>query len=607
MRKFGVSILAAVFITVGFVVTGVAQGFSGQWEGQWDSVYDVSGWMALDIVQNGSSLTGTLDLEDEEGEFFYDIPITGTVAGNTATITGMLNDGGSVYQLQYTQALVDPTGQFMSGNYTILEDGYWWDSGTFIVVRQLQSVGNDNFANAATLAGTSGQTSGSNIGATKEPGEPSHAGNDGGASVWWKWTAPSDGHAVIDTFDSGFDTVLAVYTGSSVVALSECASNDDSIGFLQSYVYFSVQKGVTYWIAVDGYGGETGNIVLSWDFKAVVGTWAPMNMQGAPQVMPSHYMNQETQKEIWTGTEWLVFGASLFDETSVGARYNPSLNTWTAMNMTGAPAIDWMRSLSVWTGSRLLVCGYSMQMELVGGSYDPVANVWTGMSMTGAPALDPAWPIQSYWTGSKWMVIGVSLEGQDWQEKTFEGTLYDPVANTWTAMNMTGAPNMFPVDMLFDSIWTGTRWLLFGQNKDTEANAGGSYNPAANTWTTMQLSGAPEMWQVKSVWSGNEWVILGSRRDNWEQIGALYNPVANTWRTMNLSSAPEFTIGSASSFWTGAKWILLLIDAWGCAGAIYDPGANAWSEMNMEGLPSISDYSAEIEWTGTTRSEEHTV
>ena len=34
---------------------------------------------------------------------------------------------------------------------------------------------------------------GSNSNATKQVGEPNHAGNAGGKSVWWRWTAPAAG------------------------------------------------------------------------------------------------------------------------------------------------------------------------------------------------------------------------------------------------------------------------------------------------------------------------------------------------------------------------------------------------------------------------------
>ncbi len=58
---------------------------------------------------------------------------------------------------------------------------------------------NDMFAKALPVTGTSIVVIGSNVGATKEPGEPDHAGDPGGLSVWWTWTAPSDYAVLIRT------------------------------------------------------------------------------------------------------------------------------------------------------------------------------------------------------------------------------------------------------------------------------------------------------------------------------------------------------------------------------------------------------------------------
>jgi hypothetical protein len=124
---------------------------------------------------------------------------------------------------------------------------------------------NDNFANAQVISGGAGTVTGGNAGASKEAGEPNHAGNVGGASVWYVWTAPSSGNWRFDTFGSSFDTLLGVYTGSSVSALSLVVSNDDAGGgLLTSQVFFNAVNGTTYHIAVDGYGGVTGNVVLNW-------------------------------------------------------------------------------------------------------------------------------------------------------------------------------------------------------------------------------------------------------------------------------------------------------------------------------------------------------
>src|SRR5262249_48583588 len=80
--------------------------------------------------------------------------------------------------------------------------------------------GDNNFASGTVISGTSLSLSGSNVGATKEVGEPNHAGNTGGKSVWWTWTATASGRVYLDTTGSNFDTLLAVYTGNTVGGLT---------------------------------------------------------------------------------------------------------------------------------------------------------------------------------------------------------------------------------------------------------------------------------------------------------------------------------------------------------------------------------------------------
>src|SRR5437667_4729521 len=123
---------------------------------------------------------------------------------------------------------------------------------------------NDAFANGQSLSGSTGSVSGSNVNATKETGEPNHAGNSGGHSVWYRWTAPANTPVTIDTIGSSFDTLLGVYTGSSVSTLTTIASNDDIDGPNQpSRVSFTPVAGTTYQIAVDGWNGDTGTITLN--------------------------------------------------------------------------------------------------------------------------------------------------------------------------------------------------------------------------------------------------------------------------------------------------------------------------------------------------------
>ena len=120
----------------------------------------------------------------------------------------------------------------------------------------------DLFADATLLTGSQISVVGSNVGASAEPGEPAGEGTNGDVnSVWWSWTAPETGWAEINTFRSNLDTVLAVYTGNAVHDLTLVAANDDALD-TQSQVLFPVTAGTTYRIAVDGYGADTGDILL---------------------------------------------------------------------------------------------------------------------------------------------------------------------------------------------------------------------------------------------------------------------------------------------------------------------------------------------------------
>jgi hypothetical protein len=102
------------------------------------------------------------------------------------------------------------------------------------------------------------------MGATFESGEPSCGAGAGGKTVWWSWTAPSSGRLYLTTTGSGFDTVLAVFTGVQLASLERLASNDNAFdGTQTSQISLVVSAGAKYWIAVDGAGGAEGGINLS--------------------------------------------------------------------------------------------------------------------------------------------------------------------------------------------------------------------------------------------------------------------------------------------------------------------------------------------------------
>ena len=133
---------------------------------------------------------------------------------------------------------------------------------------------NDNFANARAITGTPFTDQAFNTLATKEAGEPAHAGNAGGHSVWFTWTPTAGGAAKLDTRGSYYDTTLGVYTGTQLASLTSVVSDDDiQDGVVQaSEVEFTATAGTTYHIAVDGFDGDTGGIRLTLTLNGVTGS-----------------------------------------------------------------------------------------------------------------------------------------------------------------------------------------------------------------------------------------------------------------------------------------------------------------------------------------------
>ena len=132
---------------------------------------------------------------------------------------------------------------------------------------------NDNLANA-TLFSTNNYTDDvATTYASKEPGEPNHAGNAGGHSVWWTWTAPAIGTVGINTTGSSFKTLLAVYTNSapSNLAFSNlaCVSSNSGANRLSGLasVKFNVSSGEQIYIALDGLNGQSGSAVFNFSFS----------------------------------------------------------------------------------------------------------------------------------------------------------------------------------------------------------------------------------------------------------------------------------------------------------------------------------------------------
>ena len=130
-----------------------------------------------------------------------------------------------------------------------------------MVVPITHAPANDHFNERAGLSGRRVVLADyTNRGASIEEGERRHYYVRPQKTVWFTWTAPRNGRADLWLRGSDFDTVLAVYRGSSLNSLRRIARNDDYGQNLTSRVRFHVRRGRTYQFVVDGWGGDEGDI-----------------------------------------------------------------------------------------------------------------------------------------------------------------------------------------------------------------------------------------------------------------------------------------------------------------------------------------------------------
>jgi uncharacterized repeat protein (TIGR03803 family) len=121
---------------------------------------------------------------------------------------------------------------------------------------------NDNFGSSLTINPLLSGVAGNNSGSPATGELPKIAGKPAGNFLWYNWTASFTGIISLTTRGSSFDTLLGVYTGSAPASLTSVAEDDDSGGFFTSLATFNCQSNTTYQIAVAGYQGAAGNVVL---------------------------------------------------------------------------------------------------------------------------------------------------------------------------------------------------------------------------------------------------------------------------------------------------------------------------------------------------------
>lgn len=266
------------------------------------------------------------------------IPISGLRTGNSrdlAEVRFFCNGGEIGRDTQAPYELV--TEIDVSGYYTLhLESSDAFGLVTRSVpVNVVVHPANDDFINATEISGYVVAIETSNVAATREggrkwpwttgTGEPIWADNQGGHSIWYRWTAPETGSCTIGGNGDGFGLLLVVYSGETVDTIMPIAGN--AMGFPDP-VTFDVVGGKTYQISIDGFFGEEGPIRWSLRLRAKNDDFTARTQFGGSfyeTVTSFRGATLERDEQIWVGATnaaslWWSWTAPVAGQVTVSAR-----------------------------------------------------------------------------------------------------------------------------------------------------------------------------------------------------------------------------------------------------------------------------------------------
>ncbi len=135
----------------------------------------------------------------------------------------------------------------------------------------------DRCGDAVVITATPFTTSLQTAAATVEAIDPGVSCGNGSRSksVWFRFTAPTNGTVTADTFGSNYDTILAAYTGvCGALTAVPAACNDDTSG-TQSQISFTASAGTTYSFVVSAYSNNGGVLDFQLTFQSIAPTAIP--------------------------------------------------------------------------------------------------------------------------------------------------------------------------------------------------------------------------------------------------------------------------------------------------------------------------------------------
>jgi hypothetical protein len=263
---------------------------------------------ASSILVNGQTLnvvsgSPQLNTETSFGLVLSDPANQDFLVGSTSTYTAAIISGSTTYYTGSTNAYnggdmslnmaIGSAGAPAPGDYydvSLIKDGgvSTWsctDCFQFISCPSFEELNFGNNGPYSSVGATVGVTEvtppvGSDQGSQgceSQDGWCNFPGNEPSiqATTWYTFVAPSSGSVTLNTDNSTFDTQIAVYEANACVSLVDgsvtamfIGGNDDNPNYINTEYSSELRlncltAGQTYYVQVDGFDGETGNVMIN--------------------------------------------------------------------------------------------------------------------------------------------------------------------------------------------------------------------------------------------------------------------------------------------------------------------------------------------------------
>jgi hypothetical protein len=451
---------------------------------------------------------------------------------------------------------------------------------------------NDDFNYATVISSVPYAAGQENIDATTAADDPvfTCTGLQHYRTLWYQYTPSSNGTLTVDTYDSDYDTVLGVWTGSRG-NLTSVGCSDDEVGYgVKSYVQLAVTAGQTYHIEVAGYHDDSGSIGplgLNVSGSAPVACY-PLTLghtgQGSDPVATPANSTGCAAGQYVAGASISLSGAVPSAGWQIGSWTGTNNNSSTAStNTVTMPASAYTANVNY---TAIAPTCYALTLGHTGQGNDPVA---TPANSTGCAA-------GQYVAGASISLSG-AVPTSGWQIASWVGTTNN--ASTASTNTVTMPASAHAANVNYTAI-APTCYALtlghIGQGSDPVATPANSTGCAAGQYVagaSISLSGAAPSagWQIGS-WTGT------NNNSSTASTNTVTMPASAHTANVNYTEIPPIcyllTLGHTGQ---GSNPVATPANSAGCAAGQYVAGAS----ISLSGAMPSAGWQIGS-WTGTNNN-----